>query len=390
MKVLKMILLGILLVSFLLGVFMWYMSRPISQDKALNAIQTHVDKVVNNNSTVTQGLVFVRKKGESHIFTSGQVKGNSVQADQPFHVASVGKTFTALVLGQLVDEGKINFNAKVTDYLEPEVLDDLFVYDGVDYREQVTIKMLLGHTSGLADYFEDPAQGSEDLQTLILSEKEKMWSPIELIQFTQKYQKAVGQPGAQYHYSDTGYILLGLIIEEVSNDQYGQVLNHRIFEPLGMDNSYLMFYDHSNVNNRNEIADVWLGGSNIKSYKSLSIDWSGGGIISTLEDLDKFIVAMYEGDLLSQSTLDEMNTYNYSFEKGIYYGLGLMELRFKEIFPLLGHLSNMQGHMGVLGTTMFYDPVSKTSYISSFGSTDYTVGSIKSMIEILSTLERVK
>ncbi len=156
-----------------------------------------------------------------------------------------------------------------------------------------------------------------------------------------------------------------------------------------MEDTYLMFYDHSKVE-RPEIADVWLMGVNVKDYNSLSIDWSGGGLISTLEDLETFIVAVYNKSLIHEKTLKEIDTFDYEFEPGINYGLGMMEIRFKDLFFMLDFLPDMKGHMGVLGTNMFYDPVSETVYISSFGSTNYTEDSVRTLISVLSTLERIQ
>ena len=391
MKMIKRIGFVVLTLLLLLGLFMWFTSRPISEDQARSIIQKKLDETTDNSAAVSQALILVNKANERHIFTAGTLKGEAIDKDQPFHSASIGKTFTAVVIGQLVDDGLLELDSKITLFFTDEELEGLFVFEDKDYKNDVTVRMLLQHTSGVADYFEDPASGSLSLQELIIKDKDRFWTGQDLVNFTRVHQVAVGKPGHQYHYSDTGYILLGLLTEKVTGDSFGRVLNQRIFEPLGMENTYLMFYDHLDDQTlRKPIADVWLDGVNIKDYPSLSIDWAGGGLISTLEDMETFVVSTFEGDLLSQETLEEMNQYNYKFEDGIYYGLGLMELRFEEFFPLLGHLPRLRGHMGVLGTSMFYDPETKTTYISSFGSTDFTRENIVTMIEVLMTLDRIK
>lgn len=365
--------------------------QPLTKEDVEEKIQKKINRLVDKNVNVSQGLVRLssRKHDFKKSFAAGQLNGKPIDENQPFHVASVGKTFTAVLVGQLHEEGKLDFDDPVNKYLGTNILKGLFDFKGVDYSDQVTVRMLLGHTSGVADYFEDPTEGPETFLDEIKKNPNKMWSPDDLIEFTRQNQKAVDVPGLTYHYSDTGYILLGRLVERVLNMSFYEALNKRIFSPLGMDDTYLMFYDHEDKT-RPEIADVWLFGQNVKNEKSLSIDWAGGGLISTLGDLEAFIKGLYSGALLGQASFQEMNRFENVFQPGIEYGLGLMNIRFEKLFFTLDYLPDMKGHMGVLGTQMFYDPVSELTYIASFGSTDYTVKSVRAMIEILSILEHLK
>lgn len=76
--------------------------------------------------------------------------------DRPYHIASIGKVFTATLLFKLIERGAVSLDGAISGYLPSELLEGLFVYQGVDYAEKVTVKELLAHTSGVADYFEDP------------------------------------------------------------------------------------------------------------------------------------------------------------------------------------------------------------------------------------------
>ncbi len=210
-----------------------------------------------------------------------------------------------------------------------------------------------------------------------------------LVDFTRNYQYAVGKPAESYHYSDTGYILLGLIIEQVSGKSFDEYLHEKIFEPLDMNDSYLMFYSEP-VNGIRPIADVWFMGENIRNYNSLSIDWAGGGIVSTASDLSIFIRALNNYEIISEDTLSTMYQFDYKFMNGIHYGNGFMEYHFGEFFPTMNSMPNYVGHMGVLGTQMFYDKETDTVYIGSFGSTDSSAASVQTMIKVLSTLMRIK
>lgn len=365
--------------------------RPLTHGAIEERIQKKLNRIVEKNEHVSQALVLVCSKehGFRKFFSAGLLGGKPIDVNQPFHVASIGKTFTAVLVGQLHQEGKIDFDDPVSKYLKTSLLRDLFVHEGIDYSDQITVRMLLGHTSGVADYFEDPTQGQEKFLDVMKKNPNKMWMPDDLIEFTGKNQRAIDKPGSTYHYSDTGYILLGKLVEDVLNMPFYEALNRRIFQPLQMNDTYLMFYDHED-RLRPEIADVWLFGDNIKGLKSLSIDWAGGGLVSTLADLETFVKSIYDGALLGQETFEEMNRFDHIFEPGIEYGLGLMNIKFEDLFFLLDYLPDMKGHMGVLGTNMFYNPTTDLTYIASFGSTDYTEKSVRTMIEILSALEHIE
>lgn len=376
----------IILIGILFFIYIRNNSKPQSAEKAAENIETILRKELAKGKNLSDIQVLI-ESGEKH-FSGKFIFNRAQKGDRPFHVASVGKSFTATIIGLLVDEGKLKFEDLLSDYLPKEVLKGLFVFHGVDYQNKVTVKQLLGHTSGIADYFEDKAVGSDSMKDLILKEKDRMWKPMDLIDFTRNYQKAVSRPGVKYHYSDTGYILLGLLIEKVSGKTFERVLHERLFKPLKMDHSYLMFYSEPE-NGDSQLNDIWLQGHEISTWNSLSIDWTGGGIVSTLDDLKIFIHALNNYKLVSESTLNEMYTFDNKFTVGIYYGLGFMQYKFSDYFPTLGKLPALRGHMGVLGTQLFYDKETDTTVIMNFGSTDYTSKSVRLMIPILMNVFRI-
>jgi D-alanyl-D-alanine carboxypeptidase len=386
-----MIIIGILLVLLLaLGVIALLGSRPLDKASAVAKIDDMVGSQVEKKN-VTQAIVYVDSThfGVSEIFAHGELDGMPIKADQPFHVASVGKAFTAALIGSLIDENKITLDDRISSYLTDEVLDGLFVYQGTDYQDEVTVGQLLNHTSGVADYFEDKTEGSPSIQELMISEPNKFWTPEDLVAFSRDHQLSVGSPGEKFHYSDTGYIILGMIIESVSGHSFNAMLQERIFAPLNMNDTYLMFYSEP-VNGFRPIADGHLGDVNVKDFQSLSIDWAGGGIVSTANDLAVFIRALNNSEIVSQRTLDNLYQFDHKFMTGMHYGYGFMEYHFGEFFPTLESLPNFTGHMGILGTQMFYSKSTDTVYISSFGSTDFAAGSVQTMIQVLVTLERIE
>ena len=207
---------------------------------------------------------------------------------QPYHVASIGKLFTASLVMMLAERGAFTTRDPIHPFFSSAELERLFVFQGADYARQVTIEQLLGHTSGLADYFEGGVTGGRSFLDEVLANPQAHWTPQALLDFTREKQAAVGAPGQVFNYSDTGYILLGLLIEKVSGKAFHENLRDEFFVPLEMDNSYLMFYSKPTRTPTKALEEIWFNGVEISGFESLSCDWAGGGIVSTTQDLLKF------------------------------------------------------------------------------------------------------
>lgn len=395
----KKVLIILLLVLVVLSVGFYILAKvstsSISKDTAKKILNDLIVKDVEKSKDCTGATVLIYSdKLDLHevyaLERDNTGRAVNIKPDTPFHVASIGKTFTAVLIAKLQEAGRLKFSDKVSGYLDADTLKGLFVYDGVDYQSEVTIQQLLGHTSGVADYFADPVNNGKPVSDLILTDPNHLWTPMELIDFSRDNQKAINKPGASYHYSDTGYILLGLIIEKVTGKPFHENLKNEIFKPLQMDDSYLMFYSEPKNLPKKEIAKIWFHGTEVSKFNSLSVDWSGGGIISTVEDLLKFQKALREGRLVSKEVLSTMENYNNKFMTGIYYGLGMMQFRFEEYFFLLKGYPRMTGHMGILSTFMFYDDVHDAYVIINFGSDAHMQKSVQNIIKIVGTLDRIR
>jgi D-alanyl-D-alanine carboxypeptidase len=312
------------------------------------------------------------------------IKKSNIDPDTPFHVASVGKMFTATLVGILADEKLLSLDDKISQYLASDVLDGLFVHKGTDYQKAVTVRDLLGHYSGIADYFESDVHAGSKFVDIIMKDADKKWTPASLLAFTRDNQTAFGAPG-EFHYSDTGYILLGLLVEAVTKTPFDKALSVKIFEPLGMKNSYLMFYGHS----ERAMAPIWFDSHEISQKNMLSCDWAGGGIVSTLDDLLLFQKAYWSGGLISEQFVGEMSAIKGKFRAGMHYGLGMMELRFDEFFFLLRGLPRPLGHSGILSTFMFYDRAHDTHFILNMGSNHKLPDGVRVYITVESMLKKI-
>ncbi len=307
-------------------------------------------------------------------------KYSATDYNQPFHIASIGKVMTASVVGILSDKGLLNIDDLICNYLSDDIIRNLFIYKSVDYKSQITIRHLLNHTSGIADYFESKTNAGSSFVDRIMDMPDKIWSPMDLINFTRDNQNAKSAPGS-FLYSDTGYVLLGLIIEKVAKMPFHEVLSQFIFKPLNMKDSYLLFGGQP-INQKQAIANVWFGKKEISRLNMLSCDWAGGGIISTLSDLLLFQKAFWNEKVVSAKYISEMTNINNKFRAGMHYGSGMMELRFDGFFFLLKGMSRPMGHSGILGTLMFYDKPNDTHIIMNLGSNKRVIDSFKAIIVV--------
>ena len=345
-------------------------------------LKTELEKLFNNNAksfkTLQFGCQIPGMDMAYHYSDSGR--------KQLFHSASVGKLMTASLIFLAIEKELLRLDSAISSILDKPVLDGLFVVGGQDFQDRATIRQLLGHTSGINDYFESKTIDGSSFVDEVIRHKDKLWHPLELLDFTRTRQQAVARPGEKFLYSDTGYILLGLVIEKVFAMPFSEALDIFIFKPAGMSDSGLSFYTPGF--DQTKLAPLYINRVDVHLFKSLSCDFSGGGIYTTTQDLLKFIRAFYQADIISPASIDHMASFDHRFHTGLYYGLGMMQARFKDFFFLLKHLPQLQGHIGVSGAHIWYDPISKLSLALNVGNAKDMVKSFRLLIKIMQLLQK--
>ncbi len=222
----------------------------------------------------------------------------------PFPIGSNTKMFTAAVIYQLQEEGKLSTSDLVSKYLP----DEIALWEGA---EAITIDMLLSHTSGLPDYLnsENPATIGGQYALGNYDGLGTAYTPEELVaNAANEPMKFVPGAASQWAYSNTGYIMLGQIIEQVSGQSYIDAVTDRIIKPLGLEHTVLV----SGI----APAELGLTGQYLSSPFTretsgwhFSQAWSAGNAISTAEDMAVFLRALYTGALYQDpATLDAMLT----------------------------------------------------------------------------------
>ncbi|RZJ73935.1 serine hydrolase [Flavobacterium sp.] len=269
-------------------------------------------------------IVFAKAYGFSDI--ANQKVANP---DTKYKVGSITKPFTAVVLLQLVDEKKIKLEDKLSKF-----------YPKVKNADQITIEMLLRHRSGIHEILGD---------SIIAENIQNKMSKAQLVDVMNRFASDF-TPDSKYTYSNSNYILLGFIIEDVTKKSYSENLQTRIIKKIGLKNTYLPEKtDHS----KNEASSAIFVGNkwNVIPEWSNSIAFSAGALVSTPSDLTQFTKALFDGKLMSAASFEKMKTLKDT------YGLGLIALPFDNK-KFYGHTGGIENFRSVTG----FEPESKMGF----------------------------
>tara|TARA_R110002124_G_scaffold138576_6_gene302137 strand:- start:67364 stop:68494 length:1131 start_codon:yes stop_codon:yes gene_type:complete len=310
---------------------------------------------------------------------------NTLNANNPFYTASITKMFTATAIGILKDQGKLSFEDKIAQYLPPTLINELHVLDGHDYSDDITIAHLLQHTSGLPDYFTDTTlDGSPNIINQLLIDPNKSWLASEMIQFTKEKMKPHFVPGESYHYTDTEYVLLALIIENISGLSLDRFFQANIFTPLAMESSYINLRSASPKDHL-PMAKFYAGDLELSSMKSLSADWGGGGLVSTTRDLIKFFEAYNHDKVVTKNTRLTMQNWVYE-TVGMEYGFGLRKVSFNELLDVETDLQ-LIGHTGSTASFLWYCPQLDTYIAGTLNQLEVSKSTLNLVYEILKIIK---
>jgi CubicO group peptidase (beta-lactamase class C family) len=252
----------------------------------------------NGSALVTENGKVIFKKGYGYANMEWKVPNTP---DTKFRIGSISKQFTATIIMQLVEEGKIKLNGKLTDYL-PNYRKDT--------GDKVTIHELLNHTSGILPYTSMPNVWSDSLRNHYDQDYMIKHFHSGDLQF---------EPGTQFAYNNTGYYLLGAIAEKVTGKKLGQLLKERILTQLGMTNT--ASEDDEIVVDKKASGYLKFGKSyRLEPYFFMPNALGAGQMYSTVEDMLKWDQALYTNKILSKESKEKMFTpylANYGYGWGI-------------------------------------------------------------------------
>lgn len=244
-------------------------------------------------------------------------------------VGSATKTFTAVVILQLVEEGKLSLDDTLAQW-----------FPHFPNAGEITLRHLLTHRSGIYEILQSPVV----LGSLFFPHK--AWKPEEMVGIAAK-QKLNNLPGTEYAYSNTNYILLGLIAEQITGQEMAILYRQRILEPLALYSTYSVSYEPAPENlisniDRDLIPLPGLFELAPDGVSAATAAYTSGAMVSTAEDLVKFYDGLFSGKLLSLASLDAMTTFYDASDPGTPqltgYGFGVfrLEVNGEEIWASLG------------------------------------------------------
>ncbi len=270
---------------------------------------------------------------------------------RPFFIASATKLYVTAILAQLRDEGRVQWDAPLAAYLPDLDLSGLVMARGGEDRGQaMTVRNVMAHTAGLADYFEGKrSEGPTTFARVV--EADFGWDLHDVLEWTREMKPAAPGKGL---YSDTGYQLLGAAIEVVDGRTFAESVRDRITGPLGLVGTYC--FSPADVGRYDEVADLRHGATRLRIPLAMASVQADGGIVSTLQDGVTFLDAFLGARLFARTTLDEMQRDWHRIFYPLEYGTGIMRFRMSPLMTGFRRVPSFVGHSGASGTVMFRAP----------------------------------
>ena len=265
-----------------LALFSTVWSQPLNKAK----LDQLFDRMLEKNKGM--GSICIAREGKvlySRSFGYSQISDTMKKAftdDTRFRISSITKTYTAVMIFQLIEEGKLRLDDKLDKF-----------FPQIPNAAKITIAQILSHRSGIPNIAPDGSGMRQRTQEERVAEIAKGQPDFE--------------PGSRHLYSNSGFVLLGYIVEKVGGKPYQDALKDRIVAKLGLKNTY-MGAGNTNVERNESLSYRWLGEWKEAREPDFSIVAGAGAIVSTPADMIKFIQGLFDLKLISQKSLDEMKT----------------------------------------------------------------------------------
>jgi D-alanyl-D-alanine carboxypeptidase len=322
----------------------------LSNIKLEQSLQNKLDSVYHSNLE-SIGILLHVEYPKKNISWSGAVGYSNketqtkIKVDQPVLIASNTKTFVAATILRLVEEEKLKLQSPIGNYLT-ERTREMMSNVGYDLKE-IKISHLLSHTSGINDYTESPI-----FKKKLEAEPKYRWTRFEQIEVAILQMDKVGKPGYQYEYSDTNYLLLTEIIEQITGIEFYRAIRQLLdFEKNGINSTWFEGLE-SAPNGTLPISHQYIGKWDLDAYdidKSFDL-YGGGGIASTTRDLSVFIQKLFNGEIFDYS-----ETINLLLTKSETEDPSNTDYRFG-IWKYTVDGKTVYGHGGFWGSMVYYFP----------------------------------
>jgi D-alanyl-D-alanine carboxypeptidase len=284
---------------------------------AVEDMQTRMNIKGVSAAVITQSEAFPIVAGVSYA-------GRPITSDMAFGIGSVTKTLTSTTLVLMQEKGLVNLDDSIGRWIPSHPFID----------PAITVRQLLQHRSGLADF-----SLTQEYRSAVLANAGRVFTPEDLLAYI---QKPLAQRNTTFNYCNTNYLLAGMIISKITGEKVGATYRRLIFDRLSMDSTFMGVEDTVPV----EVAVRWLGtqsGQNVSINAAFSGAWTAGAVFSTAREIATFMRELHRGNVVSPTSLAEM----HSYPDTNVYGLGVR----RQILAgnvVLGHTGSIRGYESIV------------------------------------------
>lgn len=317
---------------------------------------------------------------------AGQEGQVPMTKDTPIYIASITKLYTATAIMRLYEKGALSLDDPMSRYLPAELIKGIHVYKGKDYSQKITIKELLSHTSGIADYYSEKTKGGKSLFELFLEEPRRSWTVDETIARARNDLDPNFPPGTDASYSDTNFQLLGKVIEAITGKPLHIIYEDFFFRPLGLKRTWLIGRSKPQLAPAADPADVFYKDQVITAMRSNRAYWADGGIVSTAEECIIFLKALNEGRIISKDTLNLMHNW-HKLQFPLQYGYGTMYFKPPRFINMVMKVHPLWGHSGSTGSFLYYSEDLNLYMAGSINQTESKSKPFRLMLSVMKAVE---
>ena len=369
---------------------LWTWTRVPAPSDLRDALQQVVTETVAGDPAVRNCVVSVMTGDGSFEWTgaAGVAHGQghvAMTPDTPIYIASVTKLYVAAVIMLLSERDALSLDDPMAKYLPPELVRGIHVYRGRDYSGEITIRQLLSHRSGIADYYDDRGADGKNLFELFVAEPHRRWTVDETIERARQLP-AKFEPGTRTSYADTNFQLLGKLIEAVTHQPLDAVLDELLFRPLQLEHTWLVGHARSAAQAASQPADVFADARDITPARANGAYWADGGLVSTAREMNIFLRALADGRIVGRESLRQMQQWHH-WRVPLDYGLGMMRF---ELPPPLARATGMPtlwGHSGSTGSFVYRSDASDLFIAGTVDQTDSRVKPFVLMRRVMRVVE---
>lgn len=325
----------------------------IEESEVEATLDAYFKALADNNRIL--GEVALYKDGKNIYRTTVEPTGGESKVTDgayKYKIGSITKTFTATVVFQLIEEGKLSLETKLSTF-----------FPNVANSESISIEQMLNHHSGIRNY-----TATDEF----LSYHSKPQTHADMLKRIEAFESDF-EPGSKGEYSNSNYLLLGYIIEEIEGKSYGEVFEKKIIKPLKLSSTFVggEIQPENGEAFSYQLADSWQP----QPEWDMSVAYSAGALVSTTDDLQRFIAGLFNGELISKASLATM----IALDDG--YGKGIFTTKYKHDDRVIqGYWHN--GRIEAFVSHLVYFPEEKISVVLLTNALNYDVGKIyESMLD---------